>query len=232
MDTTPLELDPFQQRFNPLELDFYKPLYARHAGTIKVKRESTALPNLQKIFLQTLKISNASGFQSMGLRDLSAATGISLGALYSYIDSKEQLLRMVIGHVLDCIHHGLGSPDSWPTEPRARLAHLLRAHLYLSEALQPWFFFAYMEARHVGPDGRQFARQAELLTEDMIHDCLEQARLAGALKWGDCTIAASLIKPLLQEWYLKRWKYRQRAMPVEHYADATIAFIEQALFVD
>ncbi len=232
MNTSLLDLQQFHQRFNPQELSFYAPIYARHAATIKVKRETTALPNLQKIFLETLKISNASGFQSMGLRDLSAATGISLGALYSYIDSKEQLLRMVISQVLDCIHQGLGDPEHWPQDPRQRLAYLLRAHLYLSEALQPWFFFAYMEARHVGHDGRQFARQAELLTEDMIHDCLEQARLSGILRWADTTMAASLIKPLLQEWYLKRWKYRQRDLPVQHYADATIAFIEQALFLD
>lgn len=225
-----VDLSTFQHHFNDQDLSFYKPLYVRHADIIKVKRETTALPNLRKIFLATLSISASTGFQSMGLRDLSAATGISLGALYSYIDSKEQLLHMIIGHVIDCLKRGLGDPAQWPEAPQHRLAHLIRAHLYLSEVLAPWFYFTFMEARHVTEPGDTSPDRIDALVDTMIHDCLELARSSGILRWDDTGMATTLIRPLIQDWYVKRQKFEDQGLPVEYYADAVTAFVEQAVF--
>ncbi|MBT3255178.1 MAG: hypothetical protein HN366_01795 [Deltaproteobacteria bacterium] len=36
-------------------------------------------------------------------------------------------------------------------EPLKKLRIAIRTHLYLSEAMQPWFFFSYMEAKNIGP---------------------------------------------------------------------------------
>ena len=39
-------------------------------------------------------------------------------------------------------------------------------------------------------------------------------------------LVAAAIKPLVQDWYLKRWKYRRRKIAVEAYADFVIAMID------
>ena len=44
-------------------------------------------------------------------------------------------------------------------------------------------------------------------------------------------LTASLIKPLLQDWYVKRAKYRKRGIPIETFIESVKAFIGAALGV-
>ena len=39
-------------------------------------------------------------------------------------------------------------------------------------------------------------------------------------------LTASIIKAMLQDWYLKRWKYAKRRVSVEKYARFVLAFVE------
>ena len=66
-----------------------------HKEKMQIKNEKIAIPNLQKIFEATFKLSNTHGFQGMSLRDLSKETGISMGGLYSYIGSKNDLASVI-----------------------------------------------------------------------------------------------------------------------------------------
>lgn len=83
---------------------------------------------------------------------------------------------------------------------------LLRRHIFLTEVMQPWFFFAYMEAKSFDHRGRRMAIGSELRTQNLIAACLVDGQTGGVFRPTDPTMTASLVKPLLQDWYLKRWK--------------------------
>lgn len=187
-----------------------------------------ALPNLQKIISATLLISNSSSFHSMSLRDLSREADVSIGSLYSYIGSKEQLSAMIVGHVLFLVDTVLTPPSDPAVTAGERLRWLLRTHIHLSEAMQPWFFFAYMEAKSFDRRVRRMAIDSELRTERLVAECLAAGRAADGSAAADPTMTASLVKPLLQDWYVKRWKYQRRAVDPDSYADRVIRFVEAA----
>ena len=42
-------------------------------------------------------------------------------------------------------------------------------------------------------------------------------------------MTAALIKPLLQDWYVKRAKYHRRGIAPERYAQSVIDFVEAAI---
>ena len=46
------------------------------------------------------------------------------------------------------------------------------------------------------------------------------------LRTVDSIMTASLIKPLPQDWYLKRWKYRRREVTPDSYVDRVVEFVE------
>lgn len=221
----------FRQGFEAEHAATWQRIYEHNQGIIKIRRMKAVLPNLEKIVLATLQISNRSSFHSMSLRDLSREAGISMGALYSYIESKEQLLAMILGHVLFLVDTVLTPPAEVADAPAERLRWLLRAHVYLSEAMQPWFFFAYMEAKTFDRRGREMAFGNELRTERMIAECLVAGQAAGTFKAADPAMIAALTKPLLQDWYLKRWKYRRRNINPDAYAGWVIHFLEAVLGV-
>ena len=40
-------------------------------------------------------------------------------------------------------------------DPRAKLKRVIQSHLFLSEVMQPWFYFAYMETKNLAKTGAQ-----------------------------------------------------------------------------
>lgn len=221
----------FEREFQPEHDATWQRIYERHQDAIRIKRKAVALPNLEKIVSATLRISNRSSFHSMSLRDLSREADLSMGALYSYIESKEQLSAMIVEHVLFLVETVLAPPPSLASTAQERLRWLLRTHIYLSEAMQPWFFFAYMEAKSFDQRVRRMAIDSELRTERLFAECLTEGQAEGVFAPADPTMIASLVKPLLQDWYLKRWKYRRRGIDPDDYADWVIGFVEAAASV-
>jgi AcrR family transcriptional regulator len=208
----------FQKQVNLSKQDICREAFADNRNNIRVKKEGTVVKNLERIFDATLKISNKKGFQAMSMRDLSKETNLSMGALYSYFSSKEELLEMlqhqhrtITIRILEAYIHA-------QEEPPAKLNVAIRTHLYLSEIMQPWFYFSYMETKNLSRKQQELAITSELYTEKIISDILKQGQSQGYFQIDDRQLTAAVIKAMLQDWYLKRWKYAKRKISVDQYA--------------
>jgi AcrR family transcriptional regulator len=180
--------------------------------------------------ISTLKLSNKQGFHATSLRELAKASGLSMGGLYSYFANKPMLVAMILGEVDATVSDVLGSPpDEIAGDVRARLDWIIATHIRLTEAMQPWFVFAYMEAKSFPPAERQIAVEGEANTEKMIADVLADGVDSGAFAIEEVALTASLIKPLLQDWYVKRAKYRKRGTTIDAYIAAVTAFVGKAV---
>jgi AcrR family transcriptional regulator len=220
----------FQERFDLSMEALCARMLERHQATIRIRKPAVAIGNLARIVDTTLTLANAKGFHSMSLRDLTEHAGLSMGALYAYFDSKDTLLMMILGQVVVAVEDVLAHPPpGLETDPVVRLRWLLETHLYLTETMQPWFVFAYMEAKAFPRDGRDLAVASELTTERLLAEALEQGARAGLFRIADVEMTAALIKPLLQDWYVKRAKYHRRGITPERYAQSVIDFVEAAI---
>lgn len=204
-------------------------LFERHMGFIRVKKPHVAIPNLTRILQVALDLSNARGFRVMTMRDLSEASSLSMGALYNYIADKDMLLRMILDGVADGVERVLAPIGTGEGDARQRLHTLIHQHVLLSEAMQPWFFFSFMEAKSFNRDARDHVLGEELRTESMLSQLLAQGMEQGLFRQADPTMTAALIKPLLQDWYVKRWKHRGRGVTPQAYADTVTAFVDRAI---
>jgi AcrR family transcriptional regulator len=216
----------FKKTISDYTKDFFNEDFLENRKNIRIKKESTVARNLEKIFDATLKISNKKGFQAMTMRDLSAEAGLSMGALYSYFSGKEDLLKMlqsqrrsVTKRILEeYVNHETGIAD--------KLRTAIRVHLYLSEAMQPWFYFSYMETKNISGPEQAKAIESELYTEKIFENILKEGGKSGVFLHRNHQLTASVIKAMLQDWYLKRWKYSKRNISVESYANYLISIIE------
>jgi TetR/AcrR family transcriptional regulator, cholesterol catabolism regulator len=200
----------------------------RHQDTFRALRRKSAIRNLQKIVTATLKISNRKGFRSMSLRDLSQETGLSMGTLYNYFDSKETLLLMIVRQVLAVTERVFD--NSQPSSlAKDRLKNFIVTHVYWSEAIMPWLFFVNMEARDFHKEALEYARKGEIHTEDLLAQLLLNGVQDGSFKVRDARVEAVLIKSLVQCWYMKRWKFRPRGTPISEFVDAVTNFVTASL---
>ena len=176
-----------------------------------------------------LKLSNEKGFQAMSLRDLSKESGVSMGGLYAYFDSKTTLLRMILTAVTGAVQETLAAPpDALIANPVAHLKWLIAEHIRLTEEMLPWFAFAFMEAKNFPLQERRMAIDSEELTESYFAEVCERASEQGMFRDDVPVILPSLIKPLLQDWYVKRPKYRRRGISVEAYIETVQNFVLRA----
>ncbi len=216
----------FQKQINISRQQIFREMFAENRHSIRVKKENTVVKNLERIFSATLKISNKKGFQAMSMRDLGRETGMSMGALYSYFSSKEELLAMLQQQRRTITRRILEAGIENEPDPAAKLRSAILTHLYLSEVMQPWFYFSYMEAKNLSKREQELAVASELYTEKLFADILRQGQSRGCFLPRNPQLTASIIKAMLQDWYLKRSKYRKRNLSVDGYAEFVLEFLE------
>ena len=144
-----MKFETFKKMVNLSKRAISRELFLENRERIKIKKEGVAVKNLEKIFEAALTISNKKGFSAMSLRELSSEAGLSMGALYTYFSSKEELLDMLQAMGRAVTMRTLIEQISDLTGTRERLRRAIQAHLYLSEVMQPWFYFAYMETKNL-----------------------------------------------------------------------------------
>lgn len=216
----------FQKQVNISKRDLCREVFAENRKSIRVKKENTVVKNLEKIFSATLRISNKKGFQAMSMRDLSRETNLSMGALYSYFASKEELLAMLQNQRRTITKRILKKHIARKTHPASRLRAAILTHLFLSEAMQPWFYFSYMEAKNLSRKEQEMAVASELYTEQIFEDIIKKGQKQGVFRLCNTQLTASIIKAMLQDWYLKRSKYAKRKIAIDQYAQFILQFVE------
>lgn len=202
----------------------------RHRDTIRVQKPHIAVAKLTRIVGAILTLSNRQGFHATSLREISAASGVSMGGLYSYFDSKDTLLLMILSQVSAATTIALESaPEDVVEDPVRHLRWLIAAHVMLTETMLPWFVFAFMEAKSFPLAGRRAAVESEEATEAIFRGAIERGAQKGCFSTESPAFAAALVKPLLQDWYVKRAKWRRRGLSAADYAEGVQRFIERAL---
>lgn len=98
--------------------------------------------------------------------------------------------------------------------------------------MHAWFSFSYMEARFFAETERNLAREAELATEKIFAAALRAGARDGVFHIEDVDLLAAMLKPLLQDWYVKHGKYRRRLVTPQQYGDAVIDLIESAILAE
>lgn len=202
----------------------------RHRAAIRVKKPKIAVKKISRIIEAILVLSNRKGFHATSLREISSTSGLSMGSLYSYFDSKDTLLMMILGQVAEATTTVLASaPKEVTDDPVIHLRWLIELHVALTETMLPWFVFAFLEAKSFPPAGRKAAVESEEATEAIFRSVLQRGVQQGCFADVDPAFVAAILKPLLQDWYVKRSKWRRRNIDANEYVARLQEFVERAL---
>lgn len=206
--TWTLEGEPLWQR-----------VFAVHHERMQIKNGKTALRNLQKIFTCTFRLANSQGFHSMSLRDLSRETQISMGGLYAYIGSKRDLASAIEAVVRQTIDDVMSDLEQHQLDPYQRLTAVISADLYMNDIMHPWYYFCFIEAKGLDKAQREAAIQMELKFDERLQEIFRAGVSSGVFRYdGDSALLAASTTAMLQQWYLKRWKFQHLKVGIADYA--------------
>jgi len=204
-------------------------IVARGQAAAGIRNTETATANLSRIVEAALRLANRKGFAAMTLRELAAASGLSLGGLYAYIRNKDSLAQLIQQQIGVTLRTVMTDTLTDLTDPRERLALAIRSHVFTTELLRDWFFFLYMEAHHLTSTARGEAIALERGSETVFCDIIRAGQTSGAYAGVPAPVAAGLLKAMLQDWYLKRMKHHARGLDALSYADTVTSAIEAYL---
>ncbi len=203
--------------------------HALPANRFSIRNPRLAPAKIERIFTHAFALSQRHGFKAMTVRMLSRSCGVSTGGLYAYIRSKTPMAD-VIGQTLYALAQAHFEPIiNGPGSARERLTQLLRTHLHLSERMQPWYYFSFMECRHLNPPQRKAALASEQWVETHLLQLLKAGQMAGEFTCHDAEFTATMLKPMLQDWYLKTWKYSARSIDVDQYCERLLQLLDRIL---
>lgn len=213
------DFESFKIELSLSKVEICRELYRQNTDMIRIKKEAVAVKNLVRIIDSTLRLTHAKGFHAMSLRDLCADSGFSIGGLYAYIKNKEDLIYLIQSHGFLLTRRTMLAYTQDITHPRDKLLTAVKAHIYLSELMQPWFYFSFMEVKSLPKKQKQEAIAVELEIESIIQDIIEEGIAAGVFRQINAHLLASLCKAMMQDWYLKRRKYRNQGTSATQYAE-------------
>jgi len=216
MDTT---LQAFCRAWQLQGEPLWQRVYVLHRDRMQIKNAKAALRNLEKIFNCTFRLANTKGYQAMSLRDLSRETGISMGGLYAYIGSKHDLASAIEAVLREAIDDVMSDISAHPLSPYDRLKAIIYGDIYMNDIMHPWYYFCYLEAKGLTRDQREVAMQLEQKFDEGLKRTFIEGISEGVFRYqGDLDLLASMTTALLQQWYLKRWKFQARQIHIETYA--------------
>ena len=136
----------------------WRNVFEMHKDKMQIKNVNVAISNLEKIFTATFKLSSTQGFQAMSLRDLSKETGISMGGIYAYIGSKNDLASVIEGVQRNYIDKVVGGLVRDNLEPVDCLRAMIFGEIYMMEILSSWYYFCFMELKGLPKESTGYKR--------------------------------------------------------------------------
>lgn len=213
-----ISMDSFRKFWDLEGESFWHNVFDMHKEKMQIKNSNVAIKNLKKIFTATFKLANEKGFQAMSLRDLSRETGISMGGLYAYIGSKNDLASVIEGVLRNYIDQVIGGLSTQNLQPVESLQAIVYAEIYMMEIMNPWYYFCFMELKGLPREQQQHTLELELRFEAILMKAFEAGVASGQFVCEKPELLASQITAQLQQWHLKRWKFKLRKIGTQEYA--------------
>jgi len=226
-----LSYETFLQEFENLVGDEWSCLFDLYHERLNLKNKNIATKKFKTIIESVFKLTQSKGFQAMTLRDLSQESGISMGGLYKYFANKNQIAEMIHAAMIRMAEICLQSNPEQNNDPVFELNELLARHIFISERLKKWFYFVFMECKCLDRELLETIIASEQFMEQAIFEKIDSANQQGLSQCTNADFVAAMLKVMLQEWYLKSWKYQQKNINADQYVANLLLSVYQLIQV-
>lgn len=168
------------------------------------------------------------GFHATTMQAIASAAGISVGLIYQYVSTKEELLLLVIRDILDSFGTELPAAIASRTDPVERLAAGFEAFCQVLGRRRHGAVLAYRETKTLGPQGRATLKQLEVAITNVLAAEVEAAVAAGLMIDLDPNLVAFDLVYLAHAWALKHWHLAER-MPLREYVRFQLGMVLRAV---
>lgn len=194
-----------------------------------IKDENKIIERRQQIVDAGVKLFKEKGFHRATTRELAKAAGFSIGTLYEYIRTKEDVLFLVCDNIFNEVTKCLSQfPADMGT--LTALEEAIRQYYLLIDKMPEEFTIMYQETKSLPKEAMHYILDKEFemvaIFERMLKGCVE----AGSLNLDDDAIylAANQIVIQGQSWAFRKWALQKR-YTIEQYIKLQTTMLLQGI---
>ncbi|MCT8140072.1 TetR/AcrR family transcriptional regulator [Anaerobacillus sp. CMMVII] len=151
------------------------------------------------------------GFHRTTTREIAKESGFSIGTLYEYIGSKEDILYLVCDAIYDEVSEKLKKRLTQDVEGIESLKSAIAALFKVIDDLQDEVLVMYQESKSLPKEALGYVLQKEMdmtaMIEQIIQECVKQGHLALADE--EVKLAADNILVQAHMWTFRRWQVQK-----------------------
>ena len=171
-----------------------------------VKDESLIEMRREQMVRSAVKLFKEKGFHRTTTREIAKEAGFSIGTLYEYIRTKEDILFLVCDGIYNEVHHRL-STLLLQHESVTGLKAAIQQYYLLIDDMTDEFVVMYQESKSLPKDALKYVLEKELemvaLFERMLQSCMSSGELN--IDESEIKLAAHHIVVQGQMWAFRRW---------------------------
>jgi AcrR family transcriptional regulator len=200
----------------------------------RTKDVPTQVKNQELVDQRRLQIVDAAvrlfiekGFHKTTTREIAQTAGISIGLLYEYVASKEDVLYLVCEAIHAEVEHGVSEALKRAKKGRDVLAEMLREYFLVCDRMSDHILLIYQETRTLPQQWRKRVLENEVKITDIFVETLKHLVESGDLPHLDkqsIELIAHNISVLGHMWTFRRW-FLTRHYSIEDYIKLQTDFI-------
>jgi len=194
-----------------------------------VKDESLISKRRKQMIRGAVALFKQKGFHRTTTREIAKEAGFSIGTLYEYIRTKEDVLYLVCDSIYEEVQQRLSTlPTQAGTVDGLKTA--IRHYYLLIDQMQDEFVVMYQESKSLPKDALQYVLNKELemvaLFEDILHACRKSGEIN--LTEDSVKLAAHHLVVQGQMWAFRRWGL-QREVTINDFINEQTTFFLQGI---
>jgi AcrR family transcriptional regulator len=192
-----------------------------------IKNQELVKQRRRQIVDAAVKLFIKHGYHKTTTRVLAKETGLSIGSLYEYVSSKEDVLYLVCIAIHSEVELGVKEALARPTVGKAALAEVIREYFLVCNRMSDHVLLMYQVTHFLPEKWQEKVLEAELRITTLFIDAMRELRELGKLpQLDDDTIVlmGHNISIIGHTWAFRRWYYAKE-FTIEQYIEKQTDFI-------
>lgn len=193
----------------------------------QIKNQDLVHERRRQIVDAAVKLFIEHGYHKTTTRLLAKATGLSIGTMYDYISTKEDVLYLVCMAIHSEVEEGVKEALARPLSGTDALAEVIREFFLVCDKMSDHVLLMYQVTHFLSPKWQRKVLEAEIGITDLFVEAMQQIKKTGTLPELDddtITLIGHNISVIGHTWAFRRW-YFAKHFTIEKYIEQQTEFI-------
>lgn len=196
--------------------------------TPHVENDALVERRYRELIAAALRLFERRGFDRTTIEEIADELGLSVGAIYRYVERKEDILLLTLAHTLWQFQSEVAAATGGVDDPADRLRRVIDVYYRTIARDTRSTLLAYRESYVLEGERRQLVKDLERETNRIFEAIIADGVARGVFRVCDVPLTAYTIVMLGHMWALKRW-YLGQALTLDEYIERQSAFVLDAL---